>query len=633
MKFDGRWRKALRPQERGRRSVVAPDWFEFLTKSFQTNSSFSTDCLDLMEEPGFANAIQPLCVEVRRTLCHHLDKWNAQTEKMIDVDLVAGHLEKELRERLSNAVVKCFVVTMGALAQEGNLPGETSEDRYAVFKECLNDPDFALEILRRFPVLARRISIMATNWQEACHEFLARFCSDRETLQAEGLLRPDAGKLLRAEAVGDPHRGGRQGFILTFESGDKLVYKARSVEMEASFQVLLEWIGARNQAFKLKTCNILSCDGYGWAEFIEARPCETLKEAKDFFFRQGANLALLHVLRGTDMHHENLIACACNPILVDLETLFHPDMRSGIGQSATERVQNNLYSSVRRTHLLPIVMGNEVHKSGRYDIGGLGFSDEENRRVEVFKWVARDSDEMRIEHRKISLEAEKNLPTLNGKRVDVRQHCECVVEGFKLMLGFLKEHAREMQLQDGPLFSFRTASQRIVPRPTQFYSQLLFDSWDPDLNDDAERLESFLLDELEKQTENQKHLRDAVAFELEDLWSVDIPYFHKRINDKSLNVSDRSAIEIPNMSNGWDDCSAQLDGIDADQSLQISLIRWSLYDLKTEFDHVPTPAILTEIRGESDPIHMATRLADDLLAKAEWKDDHVSWLTVSDAVD
>ena len=45
-----------------------------------------------------------------------------------------------------------------------------------------------------------------------------------------------------------------------------------------------------------------------------------------FYRRQGVLLALLYLLGMTDIHHENLIACADQPVLVDVETLLHPDL-------------------------------------------------------------------------------------------------------------------------------------------------------------------------------------------------------------------------------------------------------------------------------------------------------------------
>ncbi|CAM5724428.1 hypothetical protein SANTM175S_04328 [Streptomyces antimycoticus] len=57
---------------------------------------------------------------------------------------------------------------------------------------------------------------------------------------------------------------------------------------------------------------------------MTARPCAAAPDAAGFYWRTGALLALVHALRGTDFHHENIIAAGEHPVLVDLEALLHP---------------------------------------------------------------------------------------------------------------------------------------------------------------------------------------------------------------------------------------------------------------------------------------------------------------------
>ena len=65
---------------------------------------------------------------------------------------------------------------------------------------------------------------------------------------------------------------------------------------------------------------------YGWQEFVSYRPCTELAEVEVFYQRQGALLALFNALDGTDIHHENVIAVVDQPLLIDVETLFHPTL-------------------------------------------------------------------------------------------------------------------------------------------------------------------------------------------------------------------------------------------------------------------------------------------------------------------
>ena len=86
-----------------------------------------------------------------------------------------------------------------------------------------------------------------------------------------------------------------------------------------------------------------------------------------FYHRQGALLALLYVLDGTDMHYENLIAVGEQPVLVDVETLFHPS-HAPAGALSRDPAYRALLSSVYRTALLPLLVSGE---HGVADMSGL----------------------------------------------------------------------------------------------------------------------------------------------------------------------------------------------------------------------------------------------------------------------
>lgn len=59
-------------------------------------------------------------------------------------------------------------------------------------------------------------------------------------------------------------------------------------------------------------------------EYAEQASCTTQQEVEDYYLRAGMLLCLLHVLGGTDMHNDNLVACGQHPILIDLETVTTP---------------------------------------------------------------------------------------------------------------------------------------------------------------------------------------------------------------------------------------------------------------------------------------------------------------------
>lgn len=112
--------------------------------------------------------------------------------------------------------------------------------------------------------------------------------------------------------------------MLHFANGTAVVHRPRPPAAHRHFNALLGWYGAQPGVPRLRALGLLDRGTHGWTEYAEARPCLTRYDVERFYRRQGALLALLHVLDGTDTHFENLVACGDHPVLVDVETLFHP---------------------------------------------------------------------------------------------------------------------------------------------------------------------------------------------------------------------------------------------------------------------------------------------------------------------
>jgi hypothetical protein len=99
---------------------------------------------------------------------------------------------------------------------------------------------------------------------------------------------------------------------------------------------------------------ILDRGDYGWVEYLSTPACSDELAVARFYRRQGALLALLHVLLGTDIHHENLIAHGEHPVVVALEALFHPFIIASEPSASTRsNAEAALEHSVLRIGVLP----------------------------------------------------------------------------------------------------------------------------------------------------------------------------------------------------------------------------------------------------------------------------------------
>ena len=213
---------------------------------------------------------------------------------------------------------------------QGDLRGDTAEDRFRSFLERMRQREHAVGLLQEYPVLARQLVEAIDRWVAFGLEFLRHLCTDleaiRETFSPEG----DPGTLTGvAGGLGDSHRGGRSVLIAEFRSGLRVVYKPRDLAVDVHFQELLSWLNERGDHPPFRTLKILDRGTHGWVEFVAEQACTSPDEVRRFYRRQGGYLALLHALDATDFHFENLIAAGEHPVLIDLEALFHPREEPG----------------------------------------------------------------------------------------------------------------------------------------------------------------------------------------------------------------------------------------------------------------------------------------------------------------
>ncbi len=161
-------------------------------------------------------------------------------------DLAAALLATLIR-RLRWASERALALELHVSRLEGKLQGETPEERFRSFVETLRQPAGALEILRRYPVLARDACRHAGQWVETSLEMMERFAADREEIvrQLRRRQRSRARSPPCRTGLSDRHTGGRSVAVLSFASGLRVVYKPKSLAVDLHFQALVAWLGER----------------------------------------------------------------------------------------------------------------------------------------------------------------------------------------------------------------------------------------------------------------------------------------------------------------------------------------------------------------------------------------------------
>ena len=304
--------------------------------------------------------------------------------------------------------------------------------------------------------------------------------------------------------------------------------------IDIHFQELLFWFNAKGQKPALRTFTLLNKGQYGWVEFLQARTCTSKAEVERFYQRQGSYLALLYALEATDFHAENLIAMGEHPMLIDLESLFHPHVSIPAEQKFGLPGFELIGHSVQRVGMLPQRMwSNEEHEG--VDISGLGGQAGQMMPTPSPRWVGVGTDQMHLSRERVEIDLSQNRPSLNGKDIQTLEYSGSILKGFSSTYRLLIQHREELLTQMLPRFAHDDI--RCLLRPTRTYGMLFADCFHPNMLRDALDRDR-LLDRLWLGVEFQPYLKRIIAAEQDDLRRGDIPLFGSRADSLDLFTSD-----------------------------------------------------------------------------------------------
>ncbi|PYT18030.1 MAG: type 2 lantipeptide synthetase LanM [Acidobacteria bacterium] len=518
-----------------------PAWLEELREAYAAPELPSLDDLPLPEsvhkEPtaGFLQILSPLMHRARKRLHARIQRI---AERHQELPFDPAHAERLLFASLPQALLwmldRTLVLELNVARVQGRLPGATPEERFRSFVESLRRPDVALALLQEYPVLARLSVERITAWLETSCEFVERLCDDWPVVRSTFFAGEDPGALSEMRGgAGDSHRGGRSVMVLGFANGGKIVYKPRSLSMDGHFQDLLRWVNSREEFPPFRILQALDRGMHGWVEFVSAAACVSDENVRLYHRRLGGLLALLYAIGAVDFHFENLIAAQDQPVPIDLESLFHPQVPRPDAERPDERLAVRvLVESVLRVGLLPFRVGEGENFAGA-DLSGVAAVDGKPSPDRMLQWERSGSDEMRAVKKRLPMEGGRNRPVFDGKEVDVADHIGQVEDGFRELYALLVHRRDELLSEKGPLGWFASDPARAVLRSTRGYGLLLDDSFHPDFLGDALDRDRFF-DRLWVGVEEYPALQRFVAAEHRALLAGDVPCFGARPGSTDL---------------------------------------------------------------------------------------------------
>jgi type 2 lantibiotic biosynthesis protein LanM len=619
------------PQRLRERAGGSPPWLAELAAAFAAADSGSRLGPEDARKLGVLLVVEPLIVRARRRLQAAAEQAAAGGRGLLFAPRqAAAAFFDVLSENLGRALHRTLILELHVASRTGQIAGTSPEERLADFVDKLRRPDFALALLRQYPVAARHAVECAERWLAFAAEVLARLAADGDALRRALAPGGDPGLLAEVKGgVSDPHRGQKTVLLLRFSSGWRLVYKPKPLAVDAAFQRLLAWLNERGARPAFRPLRLLDRGDYGWVEHVDATGCRSAADVRRFYRRQGGFLALFYVTAATDFHYENSIAAGEHPMPVDLETLFHPPLAE-VGLPARERLADDaVWDSVLRPGLLP--QRSWEKDNGGVDLSGFGGARGQVTPGPVLTLERGGAELMRFTRKVSPIEiGGAHRPSLGGREVDPRRHARAIAQGFAAVYRLLVRHRDGLLAPDGPLAACAEAPVRILVRPTYVYDKLLTESFHPYVLQDALDRDR-LLDWLWVEVDTRPGLARIIPWEHRDLERGDVPLFTSRPGSRDLWTSEGERIPAVLQESGLERAREILLQMgDADLARQLRIVEGTLGTLELQAREPIWPTYpLVEAEGPEPPerfLAAARAVADWLAERAFRHQASATWL-------
>jgi hypothetical protein len=360
-------------------------------------------------------------------------------------DDIAG----QLIERLTTACDAALAFEFDLAAGPDKPPGQTwaRYDRFDVSRTGW------LERLESLPALAHLIGVTCLQWRAVIRELFDRLHADLPDLRRALWQWRDPGPLVSYSGdSGDLHDHGRVVSLLTFESGERVVYKPKNLDTVVAFNDLLTFLNTHGAPAPVHTRIALGKGAYGWEEYVRSNDCAEPGEFGGYYFELGELARIVQLLRARDFWADNLIAVGAHPVFIDLECLLQsrpggPASTAVRGDELWRHLEEGLSPTAVVSMARPLAAGRQYQ-----DIGCMAALEEQ---------LTADSTGFPP-----GWEAPRYRPRTQDAIADPRQFHDEFLAGYEAMSRFLAGHAEALSDERGPLGLLRNAPVRYVWRNT-----------------------------------------------------------------------------------------------------------------------------------------------------------------------
>lgn len=295
-----------------------------------------------------------------------------------------------------------------------------------------------IDIVKYYPMCFRLLMQSILNLENNIIALFRRLTLNLDAIEEELFDGVQLGKIIDVKVgLSDLHNSGQSVCILKFSNNVKLVYKPRSMAIDAAWNNLLKDLCNDSDVFKLSTLRVLDRGDYGFVTFANWVPAVSIEK---YYYNAGVIMCLAALFGATDLHYENIIASGDSPIIVDLETLISPRPKKKFAMIEAGNREIKAVD-VGRTMLLPRWVGTSIRAAR--EIGGFtSISD-----------------------------LGKNYHLVDGKKTSADQYSKEVLHGFSCAYNYIITHKQQISyyLQK---YNFDKGKYRYVFRRTALYYDL-----------------------------------------------------------------------------------------------------------------------------------------------------------------
>ncbi len=388
------------------------------------------------------------------------------------------------------------------------------------FFHLISSHEYQVEILEKYPVLAKILTLTLLHWIDNIIDILRCFAQDIVLLKETHIISVEVASIKYIQQNrGDKHNLNKSVSVVVFNNNERLIFKPVSIEVMSSFNRILEFFN--DKGFKFKILRILSKNNYGWVEYLNIQQKTDICFIEDYSIQYGQYVGLMYILNGTDIHDDNLVLSDNKLVLIDCETLFTPNISDAQNDEFLKKL------NVLQLGILP--------------------------------------KEFKFEN--------KQLKTINKLHPILKPNVCDVEKGFELIYDFVLSNRSEfLQL----IKSIVNIKIRILLRSTESYNNILNSCLNSYILTN-ELLRERHLDLLWLIIQSKPQLKDIVASEKQSLMSLDIPFFSANICGNELYSGNNIISEKIISATGIDMLIGRLNSLNNDDKIfQSYLIKSSL---------------------------------------------------------